>query len=404
MFFRKQVAPIFEQHCLRCHGKKSQRGGLSLATAADLLAGGDSGPVVAADKPSESLLLSVVSGDKPKMPKKAPPLTARQVSILKKWIAEGANWPKDVVLQDRKKQKETWWSLQPLVRPPIPIVKTPGWVRTPLDAFILRRLEQQGMKPSPEADRRTLIRRLSFDLLGLPPTPAEIDAFVHDRSAERLRETGRSSARLAALRRALGAALARCRPLRRHARLRQGQGRGRTPGPIAITSSAPSTRTSPIRRFVQEQIAGDVLLSRHARRHRRPRFPRGRSVGLRRPRRTARGHARQEDHAQSRPRRHGRHGDEHVHQPDGAVRPLSRSQVRSDHAGGLLQSASGVRRRGPRRSALRSRRRGGASTHRAAKTLSRVDRSSTWVGDTLAKTGWTRPPQNRSPNRGCSPE
>ncbi|MGH7173758.1 MAG: DUF1549 domain-containing protein, partial [Gemmataceae bacterium] len=181
-FFRKQVAPIFEQHCLRCHGQKSRRGGLSLATAAHLRAGGDSGAVVAAGKPNESLLLSLVSGDKPKMPKKTTPLTAKQVAILKKWIAEGANWPKGIVLRQRAKQGETWWSLQPLARPSVPLVKTPGWARTPLDAFILRRLEQQGMKPSPEADRRTLIRRLSFDLLGLSPTPTQIDAFLRDRS------------------------------------------------------------------------------------------------------------------------------------------------------------------------------------------------------------------------------
>jgi mono/diheme cytochrome c family protein len=180
--FRKQVAPIFEQHCLRCHGPKSPRGGLSLATAADLRAGGDSGPAVVAGNPSESLLLEMVSGDKPKMPKKAAPLTAKQVALLAKWIAEGANWPKEIVLQDRTKAKETWWSLRPLARPPIPLVKTPGWVRTPIDAFVIHRLEQQGLKPSAEADRRTLIRRLAFDLLGLPPTPDEIDAFVRDPS------------------------------------------------------------------------------------------------------------------------------------------------------------------------------------------------------------------------------
>jgi mono/diheme cytochrome c family protein len=184
LVFRKQVAPIFEQHCLRCHGTKTQRGGLSLATAADLQAGGDSGPVVAVGKASESLLLSMVSGDKPKMPKKAAPLTASQVAILEKWIAEGANWPKDIVLRERKQQEETWWSVQPLARPAVPVVKTPHWLRTPVDAFVLHRLERQGMKPSPEADRRTLIRRLSFDLLGLPPTPAEIDAFLRDRTPD----------------------------------------------------------------------------------------------------------------------------------------------------------------------------------------------------------------------------
>jgi hypothetical protein len=183
-FFRREVAPILEQDCLRCHGKKAARGGLSLATAADLRAGSDSGPVVVAGKPGESLLMQMISGDKPKMPKKARPLTKQQVAIITKWIAEGANWPKDIVLRERKDGEQTWWSLRPLGRPAVPSVKTPGWVRTPIDAFILHRLEQQGMKPSAEADRRSLIRRLSFDLLGLPPTPAEIDAFVRDRAPD----------------------------------------------------------------------------------------------------------------------------------------------------------------------------------------------------------------------------
>jgi hypothetical protein len=118
------------------------------------------------------------------MPKKAKPLTAEQVAVLAKWIAEGANWPKDVTLQASPDPGEKWWSLQPLTRPAIPVVQTPSWIRTSVDAFILRRLEQQGMKPSAEADRRTLIRRLSFDLLGLPPSPSEIDAFLRDRSPD----------------------------------------------------------------------------------------------------------------------------------------------------------------------------------------------------------------------------
>jgi mono/diheme cytochrome c family protein len=183
-FFPKQIAPILEQHCLRCHGKKSQRGGLSLATTSDALAGGDSGPVLIPGKPDESHLLALVSGDKPKMPKKAAPLNAQQVALLRKWIEQGAPWPKDVSLAERKETGETWWSLKPFVRPSVPAGHSSGWARNPIDAFVLDRLEKQGMKPSPEVDRRTLIRRLSFDLLGLPPSPAEIDAFVRDSSPD----------------------------------------------------------------------------------------------------------------------------------------------------------------------------------------------------------------------------
>jgi hypothetical protein len=183
-FFQEQVAPVLERHCLRCHGPKTQRGGLSLANSADLSSGGDSGPVVVANKPEDSLLVQMISGDKPKMPKKSPPLKPAEVAAIRRWIERGATWPQGVQLTERKREDETWWSLRPLVRPAIPAVTTANRVRTPIDAFILHRLEQQGMKPSPEADRPTLIRRLYFDLLGLPPAPEEIDAFVRDRSPD----------------------------------------------------------------------------------------------------------------------------------------------------------------------------------------------------------------------------
>ncbi len=182
--FAKQVAPILQQHCLRCHGKKAQRGGLSLATVGDAMVGGDSGPVLVSGKPDESLLLEMISGEKPKMPKKAAPLKPAQVAVLRRWIEQGARWPKDLTLSEHTNASETWWSLKPLVRPAVPVVKATARVRTPIDAFILNRLDRQGMKPSAEADRRTLIRRLYFDLLGLPPTPTEIDAFVRDEAPD----------------------------------------------------------------------------------------------------------------------------------------------------------------------------------------------------------------------------
>src|SRR6516225_5541435 len=122
-FFPKQVAPILEQHCLRCHGAKMQRGGLSMASGADLAAGGDSGPVVVSGKPNESLLIAMISGTKPKMPKKAAPLKPEQVAVLKKWIEQGAPWPKDVTLSEHTEPGETWWSLRPITRPQVPTVK-----------------------------------------------------------------------------------------------------------------------------------------------------------------------------------------------------------------------------------------------------------------------------------------
>ena len=182
--FQKQVAPLLERHCLRCHGPKTQRGGLSLATSADVSAGGDNGPVIIAGKPDQSLLVAMISGDKPKMPKKAAPLKPAEVAVIRRWIEQGASWPQDVKLTERKEEEETWWSLRPLACPKVPAVASPGDVRTPIDAFILQRLEQHGMKPSPEADRPTLIRRLYFDLLGLPPAPEEINAFMRDGSPD----------------------------------------------------------------------------------------------------------------------------------------------------------------------------------------------------------------------------
>src|SRR5262249_15527991 len=121
-FFRKQVAPILERHCLSCHGAKTQKSGLSLATAEDALAGGERGPALVPGKAHQSLLLKVLSGGKPKMPRNARPLTAQQVARIRTWIEQGAAWPKDLTLRDRKAAGGPWWSLQPLRRAKLPAV------------------------------------------------------------------------------------------------------------------------------------------------------------------------------------------------------------------------------------------------------------------------------------------
>ncbi|HUY88480.1 MAG TPA: DUF1553 domain-containing protein [Pirellulales bacterium] len=175
--FRERVAPIFEKHCLRCHGQKVE-GGLSLLSAEKLAAGGDSGPAVEPGKPDDSLLIEMVSGEKPEMPKGGKRLAEEEIAVLRQWIAAGARWPQDFSFDLAK----PWWSLAPLKRSPIPAVKNAAWPRTPVDAFILKSLEDKNLAPSAEADRRTLIRRLTFDLHGLPPTPEEIDAFEQDAS------------------------------------------------------------------------------------------------------------------------------------------------------------------------------------------------------------------------------
>lgn len=183
-FFRDQVAPILEKNCLNCHAGDVPKGHLSLETSALANQGGDTGPAFEPGKPDDSFLLKLVSGEKPKMPKNGTPLTAAQVATLRKWIETGAAWPEGIKLQDRKFAGEKWWSLEPLQRPQVPQftgrVTDGKFVRNPIDAFVLAKLIEKGLSPSPEAERRTMIRRLSFDLTGMPPTPQEIDGFIKD--------------------------------------------------------------------------------------------------------------------------------------------------------------------------------------------------------------------------------
>ncbi|HVU89205.1 MAG TPA: DUF1549 domain-containing protein, partial [Pirellulales bacterium] len=176
--FRDTVAPIFERRCLSCHSGDEPKGGLSLVTAQASLSGGESGPAIVPGKPDESLLVTYVSGDEPEMPKGQPRLSAADVAAIRQWVTAGATWPANVTLEDRSKSGP-WWSLAPLVRPAVPEVSS-DWVRTPIDAFILQKQNELGLRHAAEADRRTLIRRLTFDLHGLPPSPEEIDAFIAD--------------------------------------------------------------------------------------------------------------------------------------------------------------------------------------------------------------------------------
>ncbi len=177
--FRDGVASILERHCVRCHMGSEPKGGLDLTTRAALLAGGESGASVVPGEPESSLLVEYISGDEPEMPKDADALPVEDVAAIQDWIAAGVPWPDDLVLVDRHEVDGDWWSLRPLQRVAIPALDDP-WIRTPVDAFILARLRAESMTPAAEADRRTLIRRMTYDLHGLPPTPEEIDAFVDD--------------------------------------------------------------------------------------------------------------------------------------------------------------------------------------------------------------------------------
>lgn len=182
--FKDEILPILEKNCTSCHSSEKKMGGLDLTSFAGMMNGGGSGPVIAPGKPSHSMLwLMVESGQMPVGGK----LSAAQKQTLKAYIEQG-RFPKaeaDAAQAAREAAKITpearrWWSFQVPVKPAVPIVK--GATRTPIDAFVLSRLEAKGWKMQPEADRRVLLRRTFFDLTGLPPTPAETKAFLEDQS------------------------------------------------------------------------------------------------------------------------------------------------------------------------------------------------------------------------------
>ena len=192
------VKPILVKHCYRCHGAKEQKADLRLDTAALALEGSSGGAVIEAGNSEDSLLLMAIAGVEgvERMPKDKPPLSDAEIALIKSWIDSGAKAPEDEKPQNLDEAKTDHWSFQPLRRPEEPAVRNLSWVRNPIDRFLLARLEHEGITPSPEADRITLIRRLSLDLLGLPPSPEEVDQFLADtrpdayeRLAERLLES-----------------------------------------------------------------------------------------------------------------------------------------------------------------------------------------------------------------------
>jgi hypothetical protein len=183
-YFEKNVRPVLVEKCQRCHGGKKTEAGLDVKSRAGLLKGGESGPAVVPGKPAESLLLKAVkhSGDL-----KMPPdekLTAKQIELLEQWIAGGATWPDGSTAKTGIPTAEhrAWWAFQPPKPVQVPTVKDAAWPRNDVDRFILAELEKRSLSPSKPADRRTLLRRLSFDLTGLPPTAEELDAFAKDDS------------------------------------------------------------------------------------------------------------------------------------------------------------------------------------------------------------------------------
>jgi hypothetical protein len=182
--FARDVRPLLSKYCFKCHGTEKQQAGLRLDVQGDAVRGGDSGPAFEAGKSADSLLIKYVAGLDPDvvMPPEGDKLSTDEVALLRAWIDQGAKWSDDP--SGDGQVNAAHWSFRPIHRPESPQVKTEGWIRNPIDRFVLAKLEAKKIAPSPEADRRTLLRRLSLDLLGLPPTPSEIEAFVSDQSSD----------------------------------------------------------------------------------------------------------------------------------------------------------------------------------------------------------------------------
>ncbi|MSR31171.1 MAG: DUF1553 domain-containing protein [Gemmataceae bacterium] len=178
--FARQIQPLFQEHCHSCHGKEKQKGDLRLDIKANALRGGESGAVIIPGKPHDSILWKNITGQPgaTQMPKRAARLQEKEIALIAEWIRQGANWP-----ADGSEKQAVWWSLVPPIHQAIP-KSNPAWVRNPIDSFLLEKMRGRGLTPSNEASRLALIRRVTFDLTGMPPAPAEVDFFLNDSSPD----------------------------------------------------------------------------------------------------------------------------------------------------------------------------------------------------------------------------
>lgn len=184
--FVRDVRPILQQRCYLCHGADKQKSGLRLDVKSEAFRGGDAyGPSIVAGNADASPLMQLACETDPslRMPLDSPPLTAEEISTLARWITEGAVWPEDADLASVD-DKRDHWSFKPLTNPIPPALNGNAWVRNDVDRFIFDRLQTEGLQPAPEADRVAWLRRVSFDLIGLPPSPAEVDVFLQDQTDE----------------------------------------------------------------------------------------------------------------------------------------------------------------------------------------------------------------------------
>ena len=180
--FAGSVYPIFERSCLDCHGAKQQLANLRLDGKDAAMKGGWSGAVIQPHN-AKSLLVARIAGDSmgPQMPMSEDPLSEQEISTIRAWIEQGADWPEDAGVKQAVVKKH--WAYQRPILPLPPLTSNPKWARNPLDRFVLKRLDEEGLAPSPEASKETLIRRVYMDIIGLPPDPKDVDAFLADASA-----------------------------------------------------------------------------------------------------------------------------------------------------------------------------------------------------------------------------
>jgi len=185
IFFETKVRPLLAQHCFECHGAKEQKSDLRIDRRHHFLKGGSGGPIVVPGKPDESELLAAVKYESYEMPPSGP-LPDEEVAILETWIKNGAYWPEHPgePREDElfTKEDRAWWAFQPVQRPDVPQVGQEAITHNPIDNFILAKLKENQLSAAPPAQPRDLIRRLYFDMLGVPPTPEEVSAFVADPS------------------------------------------------------------------------------------------------------------------------------------------------------------------------------------------------------------------------------
>jgi len=191
-FFEQRVRPVLVQRCEGCHGARMPRSGLRVDSIEALRKGGEHGPALS-EKPDDSLLLKVISRGEPFQMPPRDKLPERERADLVAWLRMGAPWPGSAAPVRPNPDKDgpiftaadrSFWAFQKPVEPAMPTLRNRAWVKTPVDQFILAGLEARGLQPAPTVDRRTLLRRVTYDLTGLPPTPDEIDAFLKDTRAD----------------------------------------------------------------------------------------------------------------------------------------------------------------------------------------------------------------------------